>query len=100
MLQALAVEKLLMVTSTVQPSRAPPERPTLASLPPVNENPSPPVMPTANGPVRVRDPQPQVNGCRRLVTFRQFSAALWTCQLAAVIKRPACRKAFALCGVR
>ena len=51
--QALALEKLLMVTSTVQPSSAPPERPTLASLPPVNENPPAPAQPTANGPVRV-----------------------------------------------
>ena len=56
LLQALALEKLLMVTSTVQPSQTPPERPTLASLPPVNENPSPPVMPTANGPIRVCHP--------------------------------------------
>ena len=51
--QGLALEKLLMVTSTVQPSRSPPERPTLASLPPVNENPPTPVLPTANGPIRV-----------------------------------------------
>ncbi len=36
--QALAIEKLLLVTSTVEPSAAPPPRPALHSLPPVNEN--------------------------------------------------------------
>ncbi|KAK9839629.1 hypothetical protein WJX81_001603 [Elliptochloris bilobata] len=37
----LALEKLLLVTSTVPAAAAPPPRPPLASLPPVNENPAP-----------------------------------------------------------
>lgn len=40
--QALALEKLLLVTSTVAPNAAPAPRPALHSLPPVNENPQPP----------------------------------------------------------
>ena len=36
------MEKLLLVTSTVAPAESPPERPALASLPPVNENPPTP----------------------------------------------------------
>lgn len=40
--QALALEKLLLVTSTVASQSSPPPRPALDSLPPVNENPKPP----------------------------------------------------------
>jgi hypothetical protein len=40
--QALALEKLLLVTSTVASQNSPPPRPALDSLPPVNENPKPP----------------------------------------------------------
>ncbi|KAK9916717.1 hypothetical protein WJX75_006200 [Coccomyxa subellipsoidea] len=58
---ALALEKLLLVTSTVAPQSSPPPRPALDSLPPVNENPKPPpgssstkppasIPGTANGP--------------------------------------------------
>lgn len=40
--QVLALEKLLLVTSTVPHAAAPPPRPPLASLPPVNEAVTPP----------------------------------------------------------
>jgi hypothetical protein len=46
-LQVLALEKLLLVTSTLPPAEAPPPRPALAALPPVNENP-PPRPPSAS----------------------------------------------------
>lgn len=41
-MQALALEKQLVVVSVLPPTPAPPERPRLADLPPVNENPPPP----------------------------------------------------------
>lgn len=46
--QALALEKLLVVVSLLPPTRAPPTRARLADLPPVNENPPPPDMPTSS----------------------------------------------------
>ena len=48
--QGVALEKLLMVTSTVAAAASPPDRPTLASLPPINENPP---APGAVGPTQV-----------------------------------------------
>lgn len=50
----MALEKLLMVTSTVATAASPPARPALASLPPINENPSPPATAPA---AAVRPPQ-------------------------------------------
>ena len=44
-LQALALEKLLLVTSTVPQTSDPPELPKLSSLLPVNENPKTPALP-------------------------------------------------------
>ena len=43
--QALALEKLLLVTSTVPQTSAPPPLPHLSSLPAVNENPLTPAVP-------------------------------------------------------
>ena len=44
-MQALALEKLLLVTSTVPQTSAPPPLPKLSSLPAVNENPLTPAVP-------------------------------------------------------
>ena len=44
-MQALALEKLLLVTSTVPQTSAPPPQPKLSSLPAVNENPLTPAVP-------------------------------------------------------
>ncbi len=41
-MQALALEKQLTVVGLFQPTLAPPPRPRLCELPPVNENPPPP----------------------------------------------------------
>ncbi|BDA40349.1 probable serine/threonine-protein phosphatase 4 regulatory subunit at N-terminal half [Coccomyxa sp. Obi] len=48
---ALALEKLLLVTSTIEPNAAPPPRPALQTLPPVNENPQPPAGTASSKPV-------------------------------------------------
>ena len=53
--QVLALEKLLLVTSTVPHAAAPPPRPPLASLPPVNEVVTPPQR--APGSAGVQDPR-------------------------------------------
>ncbi|CAL8467361.1 g6898 [Coccomyxa elongata] len=47
----LALEKLLLVTSPVERNAAPPPRPALHSLPPVNENPQPPAGSASSKPV-------------------------------------------------
>lgn len=60
-MQALAIEKLLLVTSTVPQTRNPPELPKLSSLLPVNENPKTPAqLPCPKSVPSVASPQ--VNG--------------------------------------
>ena len=57
-LQALALEKLLLVTSTVPQTSNPPALPRLSSLLPVNENPGTPALPPCPKPVAsVTSPQ-------------------------------------------
>ena len=60
-LQALAIEKLLLVTSTVPQTQNPPELPKLSSLLPVNENPKTPALPPCPKPV-ASVTSPQANG--------------------------------------
>lgn len=54
-LQALALEKLLVVVSALPLTPAPPARPRLADLPSVNENPPPPDMAASSA---AQTPQP------------------------------------------
>lgn len=57
---ALALEKLLTVVSLLPPTPAPPARPRLADLPPVNENPAAPDVPASSaGPAS----QPDATNC-------------------------------------
>lgn len=59
--QVLALEKLLLVTSTVPATAAPPPRPPLASLAPVNEN-LPPAQPPRGAAGVARVPDSPVEG--------------------------------------
>lgn len=73
--QALALEKQLVVVSVLPLTPAPPERPRLADLPPVNENPPPPDMlaPAAAAvaqPAAVNGPLANGGGCPQLSVCR------------------------------
>lgn len=57
--QALALEKVLLVTSTVPQTSTPPPPPKLSALQPVNENPkTPPMPPCPKSMAAVASPQP------------------------------------------
>ena len=60
LVQVLALEKLLLVTSTVPAAAAPPALPPLASLSPVNEN--PPAQPPRGATGVARAPDSPVHG--------------------------------------
>ena len=60
--QALALEKLLLVTSTVPQTSNPPALPELSSLLPVNENPKTPALPPGPKPMASAASSPQANG--------------------------------------
>jgi len=61
-MQALALEKLLLVTSTVPQTSRPPPLPKLSSLPAVNENPKTPALPPGTKATTSAVSTPQPNG--------------------------------------